>query len=582
MSTGNAFGDRRGNDRGSAANAAMVMVDLALVAATVGVPFLLGGRLEFARLFLLISSVVAALVWACATAWRAERRVVVSGSMGIILAATVLGVLQVVPLPDAVLERLSPRIETLLPAWNGEQAAVFHEWRCLSLAPAETMAGLSVLVAYGLLFFTLVQRLDTLESCERALRWVAGAAVAMAVFGLVQYAAGNGKFYWFFEYPYTSPDGVVKGAFTNKNHFAQFTALGLSALLACIATAGRTDGRGEMVGTSLVTSWLLAAGIALVVGAALLSLSRGGVVAMAAGAAVTLTLLYVADLVSGRLLGGLLLSGCALAAVFVFVVADRMAERVADRLDDWSSANRWAIWQANVSAFRDFPLVGTGVGTHREVYPIYLDLPLFDREFTHAENGYLQVASETGLAGLGLTAAAVAVLAYWCVRGIRIMRREPRMAALWAAIAGATTANLVHALVDFVWYVPGCMVVVIVYAACACRLYQHAVLRKASTAAAAAADCNVRGVRSMLPGCRIRPLASGGATVLAARTVGPGGCVWAVGVLGCCLIGGWAVSVLWPRASAEPYWLAYARLTRPKIEESASNSVEETRRLITG
>ena len=42
----------------------------------------------------------------------------------------------------------------------------------------------------------------------------------------------------------------------------------------------------------------------------------------------------------------------------------------------------------------------------------------------------------------------------------------------FAAIVPALAASLLHSLVDFVWYVPGLMVVVVVLAACACRLWQ--------------------------------------------------------------------------------------------------------------
>ena len=48
------------------------------------------------------------------------------------------------------------------------------------------------------------------------------AAVLMAAFALVQYFAGNGRFYWFYEHPFSSASDAVKGSFTNRNHFAQF------------------------------------------------------------------------------------------------------------------------------------------------------------------------------------------------------------------------------------------------------------------------------------------------------------------------------------------------------------------------
>ena len=53
----------------------------------------------------------------------------------------------------------------------------------------------------------------------------------MAVFGLVQYFFGNGKFFWFFEPPFANTKDYVTGSFTNRNHFAQFIALGIGPMV---------------------------------------------------------------------------------------------------------------------------------------------------------------------------------------------------------------------------------------------------------------------------------------------------------------------------------------------------------------
>ncbi|MEZ6045880.1 MAG: hypothetical protein R3C11_09955 [Planctomycetaceae bacterium] len=43
---------------------------------------------------------------------------------------------------------------------------------------------------------------------------------------------------------------------------------------------------------------------------------------------------------------------------------------------------------------------------------------------------------------------------------------------LFAALLGSFVANYVHAIVDFIWWVPACLILLLMQAACACRLYQ--------------------------------------------------------------------------------------------------------------
>ncbi len=62
---------------------------------------------------------------------------------------------------------------------------------------------------------------------------------------------------------------------------------------------------------------------------------------------------------------------------------------------------RFNIWMDTFQIFKDFPLLGSGLGTFLQIFPMY-------RSFhtrglvTHAENDFLQLASEIGIIGIGL------------------------------------------------------------------------------------------------------------------------------------------------------------------------------------
>ena len=62
---------------------------------------------------------------------------------------------------------------------------------------------------------------------------------------------------------------------------------------------------------------------------------------------------------------------------------------------------RWMFWENTSQILRDFPLFGSGLGTFAQIFPMYRSFHI--RGFvTHADNDFLQLASETGLIGIGL------------------------------------------------------------------------------------------------------------------------------------------------------------------------------------
>ncbi|GIT30775.1 MAG: hypothetical protein Ct9H300mP1_28210 [Planctomycetaceae bacterium] len=84
------------------------------------------------------------------------------------------------------------------------------------------------------------------------------------------------------------------------------------------------------------------------------------------------------------------------------------------------------IWDTNLKIVEDFTWTGTGLGTHAEAYRHYLSEPFQLREFTHAENSPLQVASEAGLIGLLLCVAIVTFCLTWCRTSLRRGVDTPR------------------------------------------------------------------------------------------------------------------------------------------------------------
>lgn len=453
------------------------VVDGSLAGVIFLAPLLMGGRHAIGQLVLTVFAVAAALAWAVRESLRNDAGWRATAATPLVLVGLALIVLQTVPLPSWLLTRLAPDTANILTQWStdAETPALFGCWPSISLTPTETLAGLVIFLDFAMLFFVTAQRIRHVEDVERLLRWCALSAVTMASFGIVQLLAGNGKFFWFYEHPFSNTIGSAKGSFTNRNHFAQFLALGIGPLIWWLQDAMRRV-RGQAKGTNLSVG-LLSVALGIVLFAGLLSLSRGGIVAMTVAATICTAVCYRSTSLGRRfvavLAGSAMLIGLSL-AIFGF---DRVSNRVEDltsgsieRLDQ--SAGRRTIWGTTLRAVPNHLLIGSGVGSFSEVFLAYVDAPLGgDSEPTHAENGYLQILLETGLVGLGLVLAGIALCASWCVRGIASsVPSRSRVCA--AAISASLAASAVHSLVDFVWYVPACMAIVVVLAACALRVWQ--------------------------------------------------------------------------------------------------------------
>jgi len=408
-----------------------------------------------------------------------------SGAELLLLAAILLVVIQILPLPDFIRSTLTPNTAELLPLWMGgvSDGPALGPWETLSLAPAETRGGLVMLLAYAALFVVVVQRLETMDDVERVLRWIAFSVVAMAGIGLAQYLIGNGRFLWVYEHPARDTTGAAKGMFINQNHFAHFLALGIGPIILWLRQATRSGPKEKRFrlrasrsnSSKRLRNLLPGIMLGVVAFAGLLSFSRGGVAAVLLAAGVTVAIFTRAALLGRRSV--LVLAGVAVVLVGALLIhgyssLTQELERLDYRsIDDFSRQEiRSEVWRANLAGIRDFGLVGTGIGSHRSVLPTYFDKTT-NVEFRYAENGYLQVALEAGLPGVALLLIGIGLCCWWCGRAY--MRADSsRAKACVGAVTGGILASVLHSLVDFVWYILACISLTLVLAACACRLNQ--------------------------------------------------------------------------------------------------------------
>ena len=516
----------------------LLIIDAGLLLGAFAVPFAFGGRHSIGEFLLVCSAVVCVAGWILRQLTSDESDWVRTRVEPLLLAILALGLIQIVPLPHSIVSALSPAMDEVIPLRSASavEDGVFRTpWSHLSMTVSESAPGLAIGVAYVLIFLVTTQRIRAVDDASRILKIVALSGVVMTIFAFVQFFFSNGLYFWLIDLPQGVADDRLKGAFLNKNHFAQFAALSVGPLVWWLgvhtapAERHRFDrshrNRHARAPQSLLPI-LLAAALGVVVTAVLISRARGAFVALSVAAIVLVTMLFSKSLINRKQFAAVA-AAVAVGALLAGIVGHRELARVNERLHNWDSNGRVQIWNANLDVFSEFPLVGTGVGSHVYIHQRHLDQPYSVSQYTHAESSYLQIASETGVPGLLLMTGCLAVAFYWCIRGVRISQNRT----VTLALCGVTCSLLIsciQSVADFVWYIPGCMIPLILQLACACRLYQFE------------ADSQTAPKTS-----RVSHLPRFGVAV-AALMILP--------------LAGWMFSEWTPRLLAEPYWSNYRKI----------------------
>lgn len=471
-------------DEGAVAQPMLVTAtDICWWATILGVTVCFGGRAAIGQLIFVVGAGLTTGCWLLHQLLSKQPRYIWTGSEWLWCAGIAIGAIQLAPLPQDWLLWISPQVAKILPHGSFDRGGsnIFAEgWHQLSLAPHETTSGLVTFVAYALMFLVLAQRVQSTADVARMMCGVGLTVMAMASFATLQYLVCNGKYYWFYSHPYMSTDAAPLGSFTNRNHLAQFLALGVAPLIWWIFSRIQQRENDLVEARRLSEKWhfavltVLLAGLVATSLTALLTLSRGGCLSLLLVTFVTIGLFFRIGLASPKIVVALAVACVIVACAFYFNGYDSLASRFEHY------AGRDDIWKANVAVARDFPVLGTGVGTHADAYQLKIEslLSQYNRVYTHAESGYLQVASETGIVGLVLALLFIGTGVWWCCGAIR--RADALTGAPAVAVLASLLANATHSVGDFFWYTPSCMLLLLVQLVCACRLYQMTCKRPVS------------------------------------------------------------------------------------------------------
>ena len=254
----------------------------------------------------------------------------------------------------------------------------------------------------------------------------------------------------------------LTGPFVLHNSLATFAGLAALASAALLLTEGRRlvtalniarRGTLEGVQSALGLGILYILAFLISISALVASASRAGALATLCGLAVMFALAVIVSRDNEKrrwLVGISAIFGVTILVLFVFG-GDVLRSRMNDLVDTGTiDSTRLDLWGAAIRMIKDAPLLGLGLGTFADAYPLYASqvLPFV---MDKAHNDYLELA-----AGLGIPAAlawwtAWLLLAIECLRGV-FRRQRNRQFALTAV--GATVLVAVHSIFDFSLQIP--------------------------------------------------------------------------------------------------------------------------------
>lgn len=438
------------------------------VAAVALSPWLFGSADPWAYLSICLIAGLAAAAWLASLLVDSDVRLRAPGITLALLALPALLLVQMLPLPVAVAERVSPVAARARAAQVVEfaqtGAADFlpvnlkgrAEPATVSAAPAATARSLYLLTAYTVVFLVLANCLTTWRHVQTAATALAVSGFAMALFASVQGLSGTRQIYWFHAPRF---GGLIFGPFTNRNHYAAQMNMLCGVSLGLLLATGLASGQRVAASWREKVAWvtggragrLALLGFAVVVMSAsvCLSVSRGGISSLAAA----LGLVGVAAAAgSSAFSRGKVLLAVGVLALGAVVwlgwrpMVDRfgaLARVAADPMSDTRAVGT----VDTLRLFAAAPLMGSGFGSYQHAFSIFQSPSVQNERWLHAHNDYAQLLAEGGVLGallFGLVAAAFLVHV-----GKRLRGAPERGRLMACGLAVALVAAALHSFVDY-------------------------------------------------------------------------------------------------------------------------------------
>lgn len=348
----------------------------------------------------------------------------------------------------------------------------------LTVDSGATAQALIIGVGYTLLFLLVINLFHTRKRLTLLLGTLVVSGTLQAFYASFITLSG-------FEGLLGKASSVTTGTFINRNNFAGYLALTLSAgiglLLALRET--RSFSWAQMIELLMGPKARLRLALVIMVIALVMTRSRGGNTSFFVGL-LLVGVVFVLRNKDNRLRNSLILASLVLIDVLVisqYFGLERLKDRVMNtRLSD-TVVNGEVIQQANeirgdvfmyaLPLAQDKPITGQGAGSFEAVFPKYAgeDIRV---HFDLAHNDYIQFAIEYGVLGTLPLSLFVLLALYWAFKALWQQRSMYRGGVGFGAAMGII-AILAHSTVDFNLQIPANAATFVVLCAIAVLANHH-------------------------------------------------------------------------------------------------------------
>tara|TARA_R110002096_G_scaffold189289_3_gene369747 strand:- start:270 stop:1397 length:1128 start_codon:yes stop_codon:yes gene_type:complete len=322
----------------------------------------------------------------------------------------------------------------------------------ISVDPYATETSIMRLLSYAGIFWLALQFGKSTQRAKQVFYVIAVSGLLYASYGIAVELTGMKKILWFDKEFY--PDSLTS-TFRYKNGYATYAGMGLVCTLALLVRSlgdtnfsalGAQEKARVLITLLFERVWFLIVGLVALFSALLLSDSRGGMLAgLIAGGAFFVALSLARNLMIP--FRRAFVRALALAAIaFVFIGGGA----IFDRLANSGAGSRTLIYAKTIEAIREHPFLGWGLGTFEPVFATYHP-PEIATRIIRAHNEYLDNAQGLGIPATVALVACFIWLAFICLRGVRLRKRNHYFPA--AGFAVLVLVGL-HSIVDFTLQIP--------------------------------------------------------------------------------------------------------------------------------
>jgi len=422
----------------------------------------------------------------------ATRTLSLAVLMGLFLAYTWL---QMVPLPAPWLQKISPHTWKLQhsamdPLSSGSSflpllgTTTFTDTTLETAEAAAARTPVTVnlhatcvewfkTITYVVFFWLIIVHFHRGRHFRRMASFLIFLGAAIAILALIQRFSGADKIFWLRE----TAQNRFMAPFVNENHYAGYMemtiCLGLGYFLFRMEQNSASSGNGKggwkqrLISIKSPINGLIFFSVVVMAVSVIFSLSRGGILTLFLSFLNITYLLLLRQIIAKRKASVLIrrrsllvhiLTACWLILLFVaWLGAEPVVEEMLT-LRNVSHQIKLQVMRDSLEVIRDYPLVGTGMGTFPYIYPTYQSFTS-DMFFTHTENDYLQLLSEGGLTGFALMTGIIGLVAMGMMRallapGSDAHSRRPDNSTLIMGCFAALLSILVHSFFDFNLHIP--------------------------------------------------------------------------------------------------------------------------------